>query len=255
MDKRDYLLNTTKIKYLKFLFILIICTQSTIAFAQVTPVGTVGINTQDPKASLDIAGNLRIQDVQYSSSTDEFNLVVDDSGYVKKSLIDKSIFRAYLNNNFESGTGDIRAIYRINSDYTVLEDVGEDFNNGSKQFVAPITGYYSIRMTITATMDKQSLPGNASNAVFGLVHNTATSENPSATHEWVLRFSVPISYLTEPSALVGAANSFIGVAKLEAGQAYYFGVTSHLTVIAYPDGSSGKGIGTFFELQLVKKEE
>ena len=206
----------------------------------------VGINTIDPQASLDIKGNLRIQDVPMSTSTNEAILVVDDSGYVKKSLVDVSTFRGYLNQDFVSGT-DVAAIYRI-TNFNILENSLNDFNATTSQFTAPITGFYSIRMNVTS---KRSGDTTKKNVVYGLVENLGT-----ATHQWVMRFSIPFTYIDGigSTSNAGVANSFIGIVELKKGSQYYFGVTSDVTVLANPSGTTGSGIGTFFEIQLVKSE-
>lgn len=46
--------------------------------------------------------------------------------------------------------------------------------------------------------------------------------------------------------------TFIGVAELQAGRAYFFGANHGLTFIANPSGGTGNGIGSFFEIQLIK---
>ena len=212
-----------------------------LAFAQ------VGISTTNPKASLDINGDLRIQNVPYSTSTNEAILVVDDSGYVKKSLIDKSTFRGYLSQNF-TPDNDENKIYCI-TDFLSLEDLFGDFNTTTGIFTAPITGYYSIRMNITSkrTNDETS----KKNAVFGLVELT-----DNGADKWVMRFSVPLSYIESvgTTSNSGVANSFIGVVKLEKDKKYYFGTTSHIIILSNPTGTTGTGLGTFFEIQLVKSE-
>ncbi|MDR6458219.1 MULTISPECIES: hypothetical protein [Chryseobacterium] len=207
--------------------------------------GNVGIGTTDPTQKLDVNGNLRLRDIVPSSNIQDITLVADANGVIKKKKNEiKGIARAYLYNNRETGntTG---VIYRLNY-FTQVDDPGNDFDHQEGYFVAPETGLYKITMTTSIKLTDPDTY-NVPNAVVGFADST--------TSNWVLRFSIPTDYIKGTYAAnntVGSATTFIGVAELQAGRAYFFGANHGLTFIANPSGGTGNGIGSFFEIQLIK---
>ncbi|MDW9378746.1 hypothetical protein [Chryseobacterium sp. JV558] len=207
--------------------------------------GNMGIATTDPTQKLDVNGNLRLRTIVPSTNIQDITLVADANGVIKKKKNEiKGIARAYLYNDRTTGntTG---MIYRLNN-FTQVDDPGDDFDHVEGNFVAPETGLYKITMTTSIKFtdpDNYNVP----NAVVGFADST--------TSNWVLRFSIPSAYIKgtySSTNTVGSATTFIGVAELQAGRTYFFGANHGLTFIANPSGGTGNGIGSFFEIQLIK---
>src|ERR1700750_636605 len=114
------------------------------------------------------------------------------------------------------GSG-ISSIYKLDG-FTEVDDPANDLNPATGYFVAPETGLYRISMTTSSKFTNPNIDlSTLRNVVFGFVDN--------ATNNWVLRFSVPSSYIKGDFGLVnnniGLANTFVGVAQLTGGKTYY----------------------------------
>ncbi|WP_292008562.1 hypothetical protein [Chryseobacterium sp.] len=220
-----------------------------IAFAavvlSVNVYSQVGIKTLAPTSELDVNGDLRVRDIPESTSTDDISVVADASGFLKKKLNEtQGVIRGYLSSNFTAGTAD-GTIYTINN-WTEIDNPNNDFNINTGIFTAPKTGLY--RITITGTFGPLSPVFGTNNVVIGFVDKQ--------TNSWVIRFGIPdnaLSFLeVSTTNIAGHAHNFIGVVTLEAGKEYYFGLTGNSTLHAIPSGATGSGIGSFFEVQLIK---
>lgn len=204
--------------------------------------GKVGINTTSPTTVLDVNGDLRVRQITPSTSTSDVALVADANGVIKKKASEvKGIMRAYLSDDFTTGTTS-GTIYKV-LNWNEIDDPGSNFDTSSGLFVAPVTGVYRITYSAAATWFVTSFP----TYTYGLVQ--------ASDNSWVIRFTIPQSTLSDlaPSGnAVGVSNSFVGLATLQQGQTYYFGATGYQRLVAKPSGTSGSGLGSYFEIQLVQ---
>ncbi|WP_292008561.1 hypothetical protein [Chryseobacterium sp.] len=202
----------------------------------------VGINTSTPTSVLDINGDLRVRDIPASTSTEDISLVADTSGVVKKKVSEyKGIMRGYLSNDFTGGAA-TSTIYQITG-FTEIDNPNNDFDSSTSTFTAPETGLY--RIIITATFSHFATNTGSNNIVIGFVDK--------ATGKWIMRFSVTKSEQTFTATnKSGYAHTFEGIVKLEAGKSYYYGLSNGLTLYANPTNSTGPGLGSYFEVQLIK---
>lgn len=201
----------------------------------------VGINTEQPTSVLDINGDLRIREVEVSTTTDDIGLVVDKEGNVKKSITSQSYFKGYLARNFTSSTEN-NSISRITG-FLVVDQASNEFNLNSSTFTPSLSGLYNINLTFTATPISNI---TTTNVVYGLVD--------SATNKWVMRFSVPTSYISSTglNSVSGAVTSFSGAVMLTKGKSYHFGITQNITLLSNPSGNTGEGIGSYVAIELIK---
>ncbi|WP_419870376.1 hypothetical protein [Chryseobacterium sp. CT-SW4] len=206
-------------------------------FSSISIYSQVGINTTEPTSALDVNGDLRVREIPVSTSTDDIALVSDASGVIKKRISEsKGIVRGYISSNFTT-TGGLGTIYKIPS-WAIIDDPNGDFNTGTAVFTAPESGLY--RITITATF---AYPTSTNvNYVIGLASGD--------TNTWIMRFSIPDGVLTSDAS--GYAHTFVGIAQLEAGKTYYYGLSGGITLLSNPTGATGIGTGSFFETQLIK---
>lgn len=199
-------------------------------------IGTDGI----PTASLDINGNLRVRDVPVSNTTKDIVLVADAEGYVKARLNDRlGSMAGYITADFTAGSSG-SGIYKLTQIKDIF-DPGNDFDSATALFTAPLTGTYRVGITVAAS----SISTTPTTYVYGFAN--------ASDDKWVVRFSVPDSYVEDASGSTGSSSSFTGIVKLVAGQRYYFGVSYYTKVLASPSGSTGTGLGTYFEIKLVDK--
>lgn len=201
----------------------------------------VGINTDNPTKSLDVNGTARVRILPLSSSTNDKTVVADGDGVLKLSLPEaKGIMRGYLSENFSTpaGTGTIHRIIGWN----VIDNPNADFNSSTGEFIAPITGLYKVTISITL-IENELAPNPVANFVLGVVDN--------ATNKWITRFSLPKSYVTVDGD-TGNSVTFIGLVQLTAGASCSFGCSGSATLISIASGNTGSGIGSFFEIQLIK---
>ncbi|WP_292008560.1 hypothetical protein [Chryseobacterium sp.] len=204
----------------------------------------VGINTSAPTAMLDVNGDIRVRDIPESTSTNDISLVADASGVIKKRIGEtKGIMRGYITSDF-SMPATLGPIYTI-PNWLEIDDPHNDFDPSTNIFTAPETGLY--RITITATFSYPTGAGVTTNYVIGLARKEGTNNT------WVMRFSIPQSSLNA-SEMVGAgyAHTFTGLAQLEAGKQYIYGLSGGITLLANPTGNTGTGIGSYFSIQLIK---
>lgn len=223
-------------KLIKFLFCL------TLLSCSVSPINAqVGIDTDEPTATLDINGDLRIRQTDISTSTNDYNLVIDSTGLLKRSLISNSLFRGYLSTDFTTGS-EASQIYKVDN-FTVIDDPSGDFDTTNSSFTPSVTGLYNIVMTITVT---QTETISSSNIVAGLVSDS--------NQKWVMRFSIPKGYIEAMgnNSTSGVTNSFSGAVMLTKDEKYNFGITSPTKILSYPTGNTGEGIGTYFSIELIK---
>lgn len=130
-----------------FILVLFFLVLGMICYAQ------VGINTENPQATLDINGNLRIRTVEKCSGLPctDFILVKNNGGYVQS--ISKDQLMTSNNVSFVSGTGSgstILANIIIISDWRKIQfdkeiiDENNDFDITSNTFTAPKNGIYEV---------------------------------------------------------------------------------------------------------------
>lgn len=207
----------------------------------ISAYGQVGINTETPTSTLDVDGNLRVRSTPISSSTTDDILVMNDSGYVKKSIVSNSYFRGYLGSDFSSGTTN-SAIYKITG-FTIVDQPTDEFDTSDNTFTPAYSGLYNIVLTLTSTIIADI---NANNIVYGLTD--------SETGKWVMRFSVPVTYAKDvgQNSTSGVVNSFSGAVMLTKGKKYYFGVTGNVKLLSNPSGNTGSGIGSYLAIELIK---
>lgn len=228
--------------------------------------GKVGINTDKPTNTLHILSEknpLRMEGLQSSSTTNDTSLVVDANGVVYKRL--NYNFVGYLRNNYQAdtpydrnSTPNINGIYTINDFEILINDgpvvngvVQPIFNSTNGNFTAPVDGVYRVKITLS--MGYYPTDGNL-NYVVGLVN--------ANTQAWVARFSAYKAEITSHPLYsnatgrwldsVGSARTFEGVVRLTGGTNYYFGSSGGYTILANPEGQTGSGIGTLFEIELLK---
>ncbi|GAB3741199.1 hypothetical protein [Spirosoma lituiforme] len=202
--------------------------------------GNVGIGTITPTQKLDVNGSARIRTIDASTSTSDVALVADADGVIKKKIDQvKGIFRSYLASDFAAGTANA-TIYKI-TNHNEIDDPNSDFNTSTNAFTAPITGLYRVTMTVTNT--KLAGATLSTNIVVGVAD--------ASTNNWIVRFSIDSDYVAETNE-TGTANTFVGFVRLTQGQSCYFGSTGGIKILANPAGGSGTGIGTLFEIQLIK---
>lgn len=224
--------------YQKFLFSIIFCHLSILSV-----LGQIGINIHEPSATLDINGDLRIRDVPLSTTTADDVVVIDKDGFVKKGLASNSFFRGYLDTDFTSGsTGS--SIYKITG-FTIVDEPNDEIDEEDSTFSPAYSGLYNIILSLTATAVSDI---QAVNVVYGLVD--------AETNKWIMRFSVPAGYVTQPgyNSKSGALNSFSGAVRLIKGKKYHFGVTNNIKLISYPEVDTGTGIGSYFSIELIKRD-
>lgn len=203
----------------------------------------VGINTDEPDFVLDINGDLRIRKIPIGSSTSDDVLVIDKDGIVKKSMVSNSYFRGYLAADFTSSSTDF-TISKIVG-FTIIDQPSDEFDIINYVFTPSFSGLYNFKLTLTSTyIDDIKTP----NVVYGLVNQE--------TNKWVIRYSVPKSYITDLglNSVSGATTSFSGAVLLTKGKKYYFGVTEKIKLLSNPSGNTGEGIGSYVALELIKTE-
>lgn len=202
----------------------------------------VGINTEEPAASLDVNGNLRIREAKVSTTTIDDILVIDDAGYVKRSIASNSYFRGYLASDFESGTT-VSEIYKV-VNFTVVDQPSDEFDVTTSTFTPAFSGLYNIVLTSTVTVMNNL--STSTNIVYGLVD--------AETNKWVMRFSILTSAVRSAglNSLSGLTDSFSGAVQLTKGKKYYFGVTDNVRLLSHPSGQSGEGIGSYLAIELIK---
>ena len=199
--------------------------------------GSLGVNTSSPTEKLDVNGSARLRQIETSTSTGDITLVTDANGVIKKRLQDiTGSFRSYLFEDRVLGTNNSE-IYRLDR-HTQVNDPGNNFDHTTGYFVPTITGLYKAIMTLTLKRDDANY--TSANSVVGLATNG----------QWVMRFSIEKDNIATTN--VGSAFTFTGVAFLTANTSYYFGVTGAVTAISNPTGGSGQGLGSFFEIELIK---
>ncbi|WP_313090266.1 hypothetical protein [Chryseobacterium flavum] len=185
-----------------------------------------------------IRGGLQVSKIPISSNTNDVSLVADSNGNIKKQLNQTiGTFRSYLSQNFNTGAGGDGTIYRL-TNYTEVNDPGNNFEPVGGYFVAPASGLYRISMTVTL---EQLATLATPNVVVGFASNS----------NWVLRFSIMKENIMS-SSTAGSAFTFTGFVTLTQGVSYYFGSTGGVRHLAFPTGTSGSGIGSYFEVQLVQ---
>lgn len=197
----------------------------------------------DNLGNLDITSALRVRATETSSSTNDFQLVVDTDGHVKKQLNSvEGNFRGSLSTDYDSrlssNNANSNGLFAING-ITEFYDAGNDFNEASSTFVAPITGIYEV--AITLTIKGFSTPDV--NYVTGLLDSSG---------DWVFRFSMQREEPIASAAATGTARTYLGIASLVAGESYNFGFgAGSFNLIANPTGSSGSGVGSYFSIKLI----
>lgn len=203
----------------------------------------VGILTESPTESLDVNGTVRIRDLPISNSTSDIAIVADSAGVLKFKLSEtKGVMRAYLDEDFTSGTtpGEISKI----KGFRIIDNPNGDFNTSNNVFTPPVKGLYRVSISV-ALLNKDS-GSNVLNWVLGLV-----TLNKEKKDEWVIRFSIPKAYATLTGD-AGNSVTFIGVVQLEAGKEYWLGCSSYAKLFARPTGNTGTGIGSYFDIVLLK---
>ncbi|MFP3835618.1 hypothetical protein [Chryseobacterium sp. SIMBA_028] len=115
--------------------------------------GQVGINTQDPKATLDVNGDVRIRKVDTLASSQIVNklLVLNDNNVVNQ--IDFSRIQVNIENAIVKGVGgtgfSLLSISLLNgwlqASFPILEiDDGNHYNLTQQEFTAPSSGVYNV---------------------------------------------------------------------------------------------------------------
>lgn len=217
--------------------LLFLCLILSITFSK----AQVGINTEQPTKVLDINGDLRIREVDISETTDDIGLVVDKEGNVKKNITSQSYFKGYLANNFTSSSTP-STVSKVNG-FLVIEQASNEFDLANSTFTPSLSGLYNINLTLTATATSNIA---TSNIVYGLVD--------SETNKWVMRFSIPKSYISDVglNSTSGAVTSFSGAVILTKGKSYHLGITENIRLLSNPSGNTGGGIGSYLAIELVK---
>ncbi|UYW02244.1 hypothetical protein K5I29_04915 [Flavobacterium agricola] len=203
-------------------------------------LNNVGIRTNAPTEALHVVGKAKITDVPNSESTQDYQVVVDEDGILKKNVKQTlGVFRAYLSQNFNAGSTE-GVVHQVNN-FTVIDNPNNDFNTTSNFFTAPLAGLYKVTFTATITIPSTV---NTSNIVIGIADYS--------TKKWITRFGINKGSILPNTNSSGGMHSFVGLIVLNKGQRCYFGTSTEVRIIANPTGSSGSGIGTYFELELIK---
>ncbi|MGU3376981.1 hypothetical protein [Chryseobacterium sp. M5A1_1a] len=115
--------------------------------------GQVGINTQNPMATLDVNGDVRIRKVDTLASSEIVNklLVLNDNNVVNQ--IDFSRIQSSIGNTIVKGVGgtgfSLLSISLLNgwlqASFPLLEiDDGNNYNLTQQEFTAPSSGVYDV---------------------------------------------------------------------------------------------------------------
>lgn len=216
-----------------FLFIMLLISCSRVN-------AQVGIYTEAPTSALDINGNMKVRQIDMSTTTQNTNLVVDETGVIKRSILAESFFYGFLASDFKSGTDS--GIYKIEG-FNEIEESNNDFDRTNSYFKPSVSGLYNIVITTTIAATSNV---STNNTVLGLVDQE--------TGKWVMRFSIPRSYIENIGLnnTSGITNSFSGAVNLTAGKSYYFGVTFETLVIANPDEATDSTLGSYFSVSLIR---
>lgn len=201
----------------------------------------VGINNNTPTNTLDVAGTARVQIIEESNNSNDVQLVADTNGVIKRSLVSTptNIAKGYLLSNFVSGStnGGIYRIFPINP----IGVAPSNFNTTTGAFTVQRSGIYKATITITANTSGTA-PGNY---VVGICTPTGTE---ATANEWISRASYDVN-----SQTVGRTFTHVSVLQLTSGQVIYFGTSNNTRILANPSGTSGSGIGTYFEIEYLSE--
>lgn len=193
----------------------------------------LGINNPTPTNTLDINGDLRIRETEFSNNSLDTPLVIDENGIVKKDLRNKpsNFFRGYSNRNFtsSSASGSVSTILGISP-----IGINTSYNTTTGIFDVVTTGIYKV--TITAT-----LTGSGGNFITGLKNATS--------NRWITRST----YTSSANTGTGRTFTTVNLVQLSAGDQVAFGLGPLTTILATPSGETGSGIGTFYEIEYLSE--
>ncbi len=194
--------------------------------------GQVGINTEDPKASLDVNGNVRIRTTPVLPSAQDLKvMVLDDENVVNTTDLSNIFERAPTANTIIKGTGgtgfSVLSLSLLNGwqkvSFPTLEiDEGLDFNTSTQEFTALEKGIYHIYFNIEmASLLSASTLGAG---IFKIKSGTNTAVLIS--EESFLNVSVLSINVSPPVRKTQT------IVKLDAGDKIVFGIKIPLTDIS-----------------------
>jgi len=167
-------------------------------------------------------------------------LVVDSRGVIKKSVIAKASnsVKAYLTHDYISPNANF-VIHRI-APFRPVGEVPTNFDRNTGAFTVQKSGIYKASISVTIA-DAISNPHN-NNYVVGIYMVQG------GTNQWISRASIIRNQVD-----VGISQSSISFVQLSRGEVIYFGTAGGAKLFANPEGASGRGIGTFFQIELISE--
>ncbi len=215
--------------------------------ARITGDGKMGIGAISPSNKfhvVDTSDPVRFEGVQNTNATNVSSLVIDPSGVVKTSFLQRIKFGGYITTNFsmsQPSTGNSIAKVIIDNEQIDLEN---EYDTSTGLFTPLETGVY-IWEFATSYFGTNAVDNDfgvsAERAVIGVASNS--------TNLWVARANIENS--TDTRYFLAK-----GIVTLTAGTSYYFGlaapVNKSMTLVASPTGATGSGIGTYFSFTRLK---
>lgn len=212
--------------------------------------GKTGIGENAPTNKLhvkDTKDPLRLEGVQETADVNTYALVLDNNGVVKTSFLQRTKFGGYINNDFvmnQSSAGTTIAKVIVDNEQLDLEG---EYDTTTGLFTPVSSGVYTWEFAMT-----YHNAGGTSSPVDGEVgtsNDRGVIGIVDSTGKWISRAAYEA---------ISDQRFFLakGVVSLVAGQSYYFGAAAptskRLTILANPTGSTGSGIGTYFDFTRLK---
>jgi len=200
----------------------------------------VGVGTTVPTQKLDVDGEVRIRNVQESDNAGDAQLVIDEKGVVKRSIVTNvsNTVKAYLTQDYVSPNAN-NVIHRI-SPFSPVGEVPTNFDSRTGAFTVQKTGVYKATITVTVNTAVAHINDNYVVGIYSV---------QGGRNKWISKTSLPRNTFD-----VGYTYNSICFVELRRGDVIYFGTAGGARIFANPRGQTGRGIGSFFQIEFLSEE-